>query len=41
MDLSIDELKSNLTMIIRNEISKFNLVNLAKKLNLSLNYEDS
>ena len=41
MDLSIDELKSNLTMIIRNEISKFTLVNLAKKLNLSLNYEDS
>ena len=41
MDLSIDELKCNLTLIIRNEISKFNLVNLAKKLNVSLNYEES
>ena len=41
MDLSIDELKSNLTMIIRSEITKFTLVNLAKKLNMSLNYEDS
>ena len=41
MDLSIDELKCYLTMIIRNEINKFALVNLAKKLNVSLNYEDS
>ena len=31
MDLSIDELKCYLTMIIRNEINKFALVNLAKK----------
>ena len=41
MNLSIDELKCNLKMIIRNEITKFALVNLAKKLNVSLNYEDS
>ena len=41
MDLSIDELKCYLTMIIRNEINKYALVNLAKKLNVSLNYEDS
>ena len=41
MDISIDELKSYLTMIIRNEINKFALVNLAKKLDVSLNYEDS
>ena len=41
MDISIDELKCYLTMIIRNEINKFALVNLAKKLDVSLNYEDS
>ena len=41
MDLSIDELKCYLTMIIRNEIDKFTLVNLAKKLNVSINYEES
>ena len=41
MDLSIDELKCYLTVIIRNEIDKFTLVNLAKKLNVSLNYEEA
>ena len=41
MDISIDELKCYLTMIIRNKINKFALVNLAKKLDVSLNYEDS
>ena len=40
MDLSIDELKCYLTVIIRNEIDKFTLVNLAKKLNVCLNYEE-